>query len=69
MVQELPTNRAYEYRKRAEEARSKADGMANRSARESMLQIAAQWEQMAAHEDAKLLQADRPTDRYSAFPD
>ena len=44
-------NRAEEYRHRAEEARTQAEGMKDKSARDAMLQVADTWERMAQWED------------------
>jgi hypothetical protein len=54
MSSDLPTNRAEEYRNRADEARAKAEIMANDEARASMLEVAALWELMATYEANKI---------------
>lgn len=46
-----PPNRSGEYRKRAEEARTKAAAMTDLAERQAMLQTAETWERMAAYED------------------
>ena len=44
-------NRADEYRKRAEEARARADTTTDEANRKALLQIADTWERMARWED------------------
>ncbi len=43
--------RAEEYRRRAEDARAKAEAMTNEVARKKMLDDAATWDRMAAYEE------------------
>ncbi|MBV8186827.1 MAG: hypothetical protein JOY64_35410 [Alphaproteobacteria bacterium] len=47
------SNRAAEYRRRAEDARAKGKGMPDEQARASLLHDAEMWERMAAWEDKK----------------
>ena len=44
-------NRPREYRQRAEEARTKADGVTDPARRQDLLQIADTWERMAEYEE------------------
>lgn len=46
-----PPSRSAEYRKRAEEARTKAEVTPDKGARDALLQDADTWERMAAWED------------------
>ncbi len=46
-----PPNRSAEYRRRAEEARTRAETVADKGAREGLLQMAETWERMARWED------------------
>lgn len=47
----ITPNRSEEYRKRANEARRKADETTDEKARKVLLEIADTWERMAAYED------------------
>jgi len=46
-----PPNRSNEYRKRAEETRTKAELTTEEGERKTLLQMAETWERMAAYEE------------------
>ena len=50
-IDSIPANRSLEYRKRAEEARAKADETTDETNKRSWLHTADTWERMASWED------------------
>ena len=55
MVGYLPlgSNRAVEYRRRAEEIRTKADAIVDENHRKQLLEVAETWDRMADYEEKK----------------